>query len=310
VDLYDDDQLDQARARFAELSDAAHPRITNAATRSIDRFILAWKAHDWSRVVAEFGPAFRQVDHRKLVRLDIDRASTLESLRKTLQQPSSDFTAEVIATRGDRLALARWLWSGTGEDFGPSEIEFLEIVHAGADGHQEVAVLFDLDDLDAAYADLDARWEAGEGAEHLTGTAWGGRFGPALARRDWDAIAAAYSPSFVGFDHRLAGWGTQDRSVLVKAMQEMVALAPDARMRLDHIRAATRGFIAEAVWVGTREGGAFESPFVVVSEFDAIGQIQRQDFYDPHHLPQALARFDELRGGGEAAATSPSPPSK
>jgi hypothetical protein len=34
--------------------------------------------------------------------------------------------SEVVAPRGERLALARWLWSGTGEDFGPSEIEFLE----------------------------------------------------------------------------------------------------------------------------------------------------------------------------------------
>jgi hypothetical protein len=48
------------------------------------------------------------------------------------------------------------------------------------------------------------------------------------------------------------------------------------------------------VWLGTREGGAFESQFLLVSELDASGWIRRLDFYDTHRLEAALARFDEI----------------
>ena len=48
------------------------------------------------------------------------------------------------------------------------------------------------------------------------------------------------------------------------------------------------------MWVGTRDGGAFESPFILVLELDAHGRAERVDFYDPHHLERALARFDEI----------------
>jgi ketosteroid isomerase-like protein len=74
----------------------------------------------------------------------------------------------------------------------------------------------------------------------------------------------------------------------------MVDLAPDALGRADHIRASERGLLAEVVWVGTRDGGAFESPFIWVVELDAAGRAQRLDFYDPHHLDEASARFEAL----------------
>ena len=40
--------------------------------------------------------------------------------------------------------------------------------------------------------------------------------------------------------------------------------------------------------------GAFESPFLAVVELDVHGKAVRLDFYDPHHLDDAIARFAEL----------------
>jgi hypothetical protein len=52
--------------------------------------------------------------------------------------------------------------------------------------------------------------------------------------------------------------------------------------------------ISEGGWTGTRDGGAFESTFVTVGEFDGEGRVLRLDFYDPHHLDDARARFAEI----------------
>src|SRR6185295_20388562 len=118
----------------------------------------------------------------------------------------------------------------------------------------------------------------------------------AVERRDWDAAVALYAPTLVGNDHRLAGWGTlHGPPAILEAFRAMFALAPDARYRTDHLRVTRRGYIAECVWVGTRDGGAFESPFLAVAEFDATDRPERLDFYDPPHAEAAWARFEEIK---------------
>jgi hypothetical protein len=290
-----------ARAEaLAERGRPAAAPFANAATKSMADQERVWEARDWEATVASFPPTYRLDDRRRLMRLQLSGEAFFTQLRMLFDMPRSRWHFAPLATRGERLALGRVIWEGdVDEGGGALEAEYLEVFEVDAAGRCAASVLFDPDDLDAAYAELGARWEVSEGGEHATpSTLWGQRFGPALERRDWDAIAAVYSPSFVGYDHRLVGWGAlRGPSVIVKAMEEMCALAPDARMRADHILSSARGFLTEAVWVGTREGGAFESPFIVVTEFDARGRVQRQDFYDPHHLGAALARFAELSGG-------------
>lgn len=67
----------------------------------------------------------------------------------------------VIAVRGDRLSLARTLWRNA-DGF---EIPQLSIGELDAEGRCSALVSFDDDALDAAMAELDARYRAGEGAE-------------------------------------------------------------------------------------------------------------------------------------------------
>jgi hypothetical protein len=101
---------------------------------------------------------------------------------------------------------------------------------------------------------------------------------------------------------RLVGWGTlHGRAGFLETMRAMVALAPDVRLRTDHLRLSHRAALFDAVWVGTREGGVFESPLVAVIELDARGRVVRIDFHDPHHVDRALARFEEI--GRQACET-------
>jgi hypothetical protein len=56
------------------------------------------------------------------------------------------------------------LWIGADSDSGPSEIEWLTILQVDDCGELAAAVTFAPDDLDAAWAELDARYDAGEAA--------------------------------------------------------------------------------------------------------------------------------------------------
>src|SRR6202044_1518948 len=69
-----------------------------------------------------------------------------------------------LATRGERLALLRVRVSG--RDAGTIQNEALNIVEIDAEDRIAGNVVFELDDFDAAIAELDARYIAGEGAAH------------------------------------------------------------------------------------------------------------------------------------------------
>jgi hypothetical protein len=245
-----------------------------------------WTARDWGGIVAMISPAIRTDDRRRIVRLEIGYDEFIAQLRMVFDQPGNRWSAQLLATRGERLSLSRTRFEAEVADGGgPLAIDdHLSLAELDAEGRIVAFVTFDLEDEGAAWAELDARWNTGEGAQHAALRVMR-EFGAGLERRDWDVAVACYAPEFVGHDHRLVSWGTvHGPSALLRALQEMVVLAPDARMRLNHRRACARGTISDITWVGTREGGAFESPFVNVAEAGGDGRIVRADFYDPHHL--------------------------
>jgi hypothetical protein len=167
LEVIDADHDAEALARFDELTaePAATAPIENAATRCVVLVIAAWEARDWERVAARHAPPFRMMDHRKLMRWELDRSAQLETLRVLFEMPSSRLTSQPLATRGDRLALHRWRVEASGDafghDFGPSAFEFLQVIEVDDHGDAVTVVAFDPDDLDAAYAELDARHAAG-----------------------------------------------------------------------------------------------------------------------------------------------------
>src|SRR5262249_18605431 len=137
VEFFDSDRTVEALARFEELapSDADGPppasraaSIENAATRAYGRGLDALQAQDWQRFAAPFPPGFRGVDRRKLLQNELDRDAWLASARPMVEMTSSRPTFEVLATRGDRLMLARHCWQGSDDLVGPSEIQFLMVL--------------------------------------------------------------------------------------------------------------------------------------------------------------------------------------
>lgn len=99
------------------------------------------------------------------MRLEIGFEDFVAQFRMLFDQPGSRWHEPLLATRGDRLSLHRTTFQAEVEGGGPLAIDdHLSLIEADADGRCIGVVAFELDDVDAAYAELDARWEAGEGA--------------------------------------------------------------------------------------------------------------------------------------------------
>ena len=165
-----------------------------------------------------------------------------------------------------------------------------------ATGRRLAVVAFDPDDLDAAYAELDARYDAGEAAPYARTREVQSRLRRAANARDWDAMASVFSPDFVSEDHRPVGVLTfRSGDEYVASARAIVELAPDAVLRGYHALALDeRRALGVSGWSGTREGGAFETLAVTVQSFGPDGRIQRLDMYSLDQLDAARARYAEL----------------
>jgi ketosteroid isomerase-like protein len=286
-ELFDADREADALARFDALT-AAPPAtpFANAAWRAVEKSDAAMERRDWDAMVACYAPGSVLDDRRSLVRTFVSGEANLAHLR-FLFDARRNSSRKLLATRGDRLALDRMALTSAARHGGLAEFEMLNVVEVDATGRRVAVVAFDPGDLDAAYAELDARYGATKVPTLLL---------RALAARDWDAVAALLASNLVIEDHRLLGWGTlHGTAAYITSLQALVDLAPDANLRLDHLEDSGRGALGITLLEGTREGGAFEDRRVVVVELDAQERIRRLDFYDLDHLDQARARFAELR---------------
>ncbi len=198
-----------AAPRSASGTPTSASPFANAAMRTIDRFDHAWAARDWDGVTALYAPGYRCSDRRSMARLELDREQFLETNRAAFNLAVSKHHRELLATRGDRLVLFRVVYRGSGGDVGPLETEWLSINEVDERGANVASVMLDPDDLDAAYAELDARYVAGEGKPYALLLANMRAFRKASAERDWATVARLLPSDFTLVSHRrLVGTGT------------------------------------------------------------------------------------------------------
>src|SRR5262249_7822483 len=106
-------------------------------------------------------------DRRRVVNSGIThgRDAAVANMGSVIDVGLTDISSTVIATRGDRLDLCRTCVSG--EDRPEAfQVEFLSVVEIDADERIVARVLFDPEDVGAAFEELDARYLAGEAAAH------------------------------------------------------------------------------------------------------------------------------------------------
>jgi hypothetical protein len=285
VEIFDETDLDAALARFDELQPEA-PRLQNAATKVEQRFIACFANRDWSAMAELLSDDTAMDDRRRVVNGGIRRGRDAEiaSEQAVADVGVTKYTQTMIAIRGGRLALSRYSisdgWSGT---------TVLCVSEINAENQIAARVVFDPEDVDAAFEELESRYVAGEGAAHA---------------RTWSVIARACKafnshevPSTtkgaVAIEHRpLLATETADLAASIRAVWDFT---PDAHMVIEAVHQLSElGGVVTYVLKGTSPEG-FDAEWRMVDIFTVEGdQLSICEVFDEADLGAALARFSEL----------------
>ncbi len=313
IDCYWAEGEADALARFDALAggqaeappESSADAFANTAQRVWTQRVQDALARDWAAFRAGLAPDFRCIDRRRSSQVELDADGYLAFERGLADMRTTEISVRWLATRGDRLALAWLAFDILDGDIGPSRVEYLNVAEVGEDGRCSSLHRFDADDLDAARSMLDRLYEVGEGRHDVT---WHQALSlsAALPCGDLDACRAMLAPAFRVRDHRTLSWGDtlRDAETFLQAQSALSELSPDWRYRIDHHRVRGLVSLGQQAQVGTREGGPFENPFLVVTAYDKTGLVLAFDIYDLDQSERAWARFEELTGAQESNAAS------
>jgi hypothetical protein len=208
--------------------------------------------------------------------------------------PMDVYDQDVIATRGDRLVLSRD--HAETQDF---VVDLLRIVEVDEDGRCTRTVLFDADDLDAAYAELDTRFASGEAADSAAMVRLPTRLAAAFNDRDWERFRSMLAEDLAVVDHRLAGTGRfRGADAFVEAVRPLADVIANAVLRIPVIYRVCP--VAGALFVRgsgqNAEGGEVELEYIGVASIDGE-RLVSYEYFPTDRLVDALARYQELAEG-------------
>ena len=289
-EVFDEADLDAAIAKFDQLSRPA-PRLANTASQVNERLLACFSAREWEAFADILAEDITTEDRRRAVNAGArqDRDAEIKDFRSAADLGVTHATSNTIATRGERLALTRSRYSHNVEDPGAFSADLLGIVEINADDRIEAWVTFDLDDFDAAIAELDARYLAGEAAAHA---------------HTWSVVAAAYAgfnrrellattPDWVNIDHRRgAAFAPGD---MIEYLQAAWDDSPDTKIYIGAVhRLGKIGAVVTHLARGISQEG-FDAEWRDVHVLAVEGEmLSRSELFDEADLDTAIARFDQL----------------
>jgi class 3 adenylate cyclase len=150
---------------YAESLVAGQPSrlsLSNRATQAAHRLVAAAEDGDFDSVAEIYADQFTYGDHRRLSGEPITDRVGLRAAWERIARLYSRFEARTRAVRGERLHLTHCRWS---DDSGNQSAGFV-VSETGDDGRIVYEDRFDEEDFEAAYAELDRRYYAGEGAAY------------------------------------------------------------------------------------------------------------------------------------------------
>ncbi|HEY3923974.1 MAG TPA: nuclear transport factor 2 family protein, partial [Acidothermaceae bacterium] len=288
-EIFDEADLDAALARFEELRPQA-PRPENTAGRIVERYFACFSARDWAAMAELLADDIVADDRRRVVNAGVRRGRDvfIADTRAAADVGFTIWMSGVVATRGERLALTRV--GASGRDSETIQLDVLHVVEIGADELIAAVAVFDLDDIDAAYEDLDARYLAGEAAAHTRTWTLVTRAYAALNRRQLPETTV----DWVNIDHRrLAPIAAGDLGAYLLATWD---LSPQSSIRIETVhRLSEVGAVVTHVVEGTSQEG-FDAEWRTIDLATYEGdKINRSELFDEADLDAALARFAELQ---------------
>jgi DNA-binding SARP family transcriptional activator len=299
-EVFDEADLDAALARFDELNRPA-PRLENAASRVTERFLSHFAAGDWDAIAERLADDFSQDDRRRVVGAGVrhGRDAQIVDMHAIASLRITELTSTVMATRGERLVLVRCRFAF--RDQGPEAFlgELLGIAEINADERIVAAVSFDLDDMDAAFEELDARYLAGEAAAHShTWSLITGAFA-AINRHELPEL----KPDWVNIDHRRgAAFAAGEMTAY---LHDLLDDTPDINVYIEVVnRLNNLGAVVTQAAHGSSQQG-FQAEWREIGIFTFDGDLLgRYELFDEADLDSALAKFEQLSRSAPRLANS------
>ena len=289
VDVYELDDLDAALAGFEQLTRPA-PQLENTASRVVARYLAHFAPREWD-ASGRTGRRLLADDRRRVVNTGVrsGRAAEIANMRMIAEVGCADISTTPIATRGERLVLARDSFIA-GDSPEPVPRETVDVIEINADERITAIISFDEDDIDAAFAELDSRYLAGEADRPRTSCSPSWTRCAALNRRELPPT----TPDRMEFDHH--------QLVTVRVGEDYwrhpgaVEQASDERLHRGGSSAEHLGAVSP-MYRGTDSQDGFDAEWRQIDLFTCEGDlISRIEVFDEADLDSALARFDELSG--------------
>ena len=290
-EIFDESDIDAALAKFKELS-PHDGRLKNAASQVLDRVNAYFAARDWAALRAMMATDVVDEDRRRVANAGVrqGRDAVVGGVQTAADLGAQHIASTAIATRGDRLALCRFRFSGRDQRPEAFYSEALGVVEIDVDERVLAHVALDVDDIDAAFEELDARYLAGEAAAHARTWSVITR-GNTAANRN---AALPMTPDSSMIDHRLRT--TLNADGLTAYVRASWDLTPELHMFIESVhRLNDVGAVVTHASRGTSQDD-FEAEWRQITLFMLEGDLcNRCEIFDEANLDAALARFDELQ---------------
>lgn len=183
---FDLDDEDSAFAYADEIvaKHASRLPATNIATEVGATVIRGLRSADFDLIVECYSEDYVNDDRRQVNGDPIRGVAALRDAAERIRNHYSNFEVRVLAVRGSYLTLA---WSRWSDDAG-NETTNLEVVETGADGRIIYTGRFDEDDFEGAYAEMERRYYAGEGAAFASNGLASANYMATMNRGDFDTM--------------------------------------------------------------------------------------------------------------------------
>ena len=166
-EIFKEADLDAALATFDELSQLA-PQLQNAASQVAERFWVYFAANDRALISDIMAVDISIEDRRQVVNSGLRRGrdAVIDDMQVRVNSGVRQTRPSVIATRGAHLVLGRITYTAEDERPDPFVIEIIFIIETDANDVVSALIVFDPDDIDGAFGELESRYAVGEAAPH------------------------------------------------------------------------------------------------------------------------------------------------
>ena len=279
----------------------------NAASRATARFAALVSAGRFDETRSLFPANHVWVDRRRTV----SGAQTtgwdemIASVRSFAEVGFANVVFESIAVRGDRLQLYR---AECSTDDG-RELVVLCITELDESGLAPYTAWYDEDDLGVALGTLDARYVAGEGAEHARVLKVCGRLARATGADgapDYDAIDELLAPGYVLADHQRLGFGVGGRDLYIEATRSRGAVASNEVTVYRSVEVVGNALLAlQDQVVTTEDGSRYSRIAYYLTVVDDNDRVSRTELFDDDQYDNAVTRLHELGTRGPDVISVP-----